>query len=80
MARPGIQVSGPSWQQGRGAVAFRIQSDRTRGRVLVCVAGRGMARRPRDIPFRSRCWGLLPGLPEGSNSSQLLDWMGEPQT
>lgn len=65
---------------GVGIVAFRIHSDRTRGRVLVCVAGRGMDRRPRDIPFGSRRRGLLPGLSEGSDSSQLPDWTGEAQT
>lgn len=63
-----------------GIVAFRIHSDRTRGRVLVCVAGRGMDRQPRDNPFGSRCRGLLPGLSEGSDSSQLPDWTGEAQT
>lgn len=70
----------PASSGGGGIVAVRIHSDRTRGRVLVCVAGRGMDRWPRDIPFGSRCRGLLPGLSEGSDSSQLPDWTGEAQT
>lgn len=44
-------------------------SGRTRGRVLVCVGGRGMERRPRDSPFGPRAR-VCPGPPEGAQSSR----------